>query len=135
MMDYFLLTNNLTKATGRLDNLSNGNYFCYSLPITSWNINLPALTNGNSMFNGCKALTSFTSDLSALTDGTNMFGGCKLDLASAQNIADTINNLAAQNKTGNITIGILAELNNDADLAAALATIRNKGWTVTEQYN
>ena len=29
------------------------------------------------MFNGCSKLTSFTSDLSSLTEGNSMFTGCK----------------------------------------------------------
>ena len=180
-MDYFLLTYNLTKATGKLDNLTDGAYFCDSLPITSWNINLPALTNGSHMFQNCSTLMNFTSDLSTLTNGSLMFelcasltsftGGlpvltnghgmfshctsltsfsgalpkmtngaymfdkCKLNLASVQNIADTINDLAAQNKTGKITIGMQKAIQGNEELATALATIRNKGWTVTEQYN
>lgn len=70
-----------------------------------------------------------------MTGGSSMFNNCKLDLASVQNIAEGINDLAAQGKIGNITIGMVAELNGNEELAAALATIRNKGWTVTEQYN
>ena len=180
-MDYFLLTDNLTKATGKLDNLTNGDNYCRQRAITSWNIELqnlkkaygmfygcttltsftrdlpvlttasnmfrdcialmswdaplPVLKDGSWMFDGCSALTSFNIALPALTHGDSMFNKCKLDLASVQNIADTINDLAAQGKTGVITIGMQSALRGNADLAAALATIRNKGWTVTEQYN
>ena len=130
--------------------------------LTSWNIDLPSMTDGGAMFtwctslarfrgdisalsinyysgqgmfDHCTSLTSFSSALPALTDGRYMFNLCKLDLASVKNIADTINDLAAQSKTGRITIGMATELNGDTELRTALATIRNKGWTVTEQYN
>ena len=73
--------------------------------LTSFRGNLPALIDGYSMFNGCTSLMSFTGELPVLTYGNNMFSGCKLNLASVQNIANTINNLVTQNKTGNITIG------------------------------
>lgn len=76
-MDYFLLTNDLLKPIGKLDNLTNGTYFCCSLPITSWDINLPSLTNGSYMFLGCAALTSFTCDLPVLLRGDSTFYNCR----------------------------------------------------------
>lgn len=154
---------------------SGGSMFFKCTSLTSWNIPLPALTNsggmferctsltsfssnmskltsafggahGTGMFKGCTALTNFSADLPALTNGRGMFEGCKLNLASIQNIADTINNLAIQNKTGSITIGIDASIRyndnlteeeqSDATAAKnAIATIVAKGWVVTEQYN
>lgn len=282
-MDYLLLTNNLTKAIGKLDNLTNGSNFCFNLPIKFWNIDLPALTDGSNMFQNCTSLTnfngvlpalkigstnsfsigmftnckglkswdiplpaltngnfmfygctelkswdiplpamtsgycmfqgsglielkitslpsltygngtfvgcpftivtldmpaltdghnmflscpnlasfsgdlsslkiggnqyydgmfqlcpnltSFSSDLSALLDARGMFHKCKLDLASIQNIAATINDLAAQSKTGLITIGMSTDIKNLTETNQALSTIRNKGWTIAEQYN
>ena len=130
--------------------VSGGGMFLGCSSLESFNSVLPRLKSANlyssGMFEGCSSLTSFSSNLPALTDGTRMFNGCKLDLASVQNIADTINDLAAQNKVGNITIGIDASLRyNDTltdeeqpDAVAAknaIAAIVAKGWTVTEQYN
>jgi hypothetical protein len=94
------------------------------------------------MFKNCTNLTSFNSDLSSLTNGSTMFGNgtyncTKLDLASVQNIADTINDLASQGKTGTLNIGIAKALQSTDETApvnVALAAIRAKGWTVTEIY-
>ena len=68
-----------------------------------------------------------------------MFGGAtynctKLDLPSVQNIAETINDLASKGQTGKINIGISQSIQGNADLEAALETIRSKGWTVSEIY-
>ena len=107
--------------------------------LTSFNINLSSLTDGNSMFLRCSNLSSFNSDLSSLSNGGSMFGSgtyncTKLDLPSVQNIADTINDLASQGKTGSIHIGISKSIQGNTELDAALATIRSKGWTVSEMY-
>lgn len=131
--------------------------------LTAFNVNLGNMTDGSSMFNTCSNLTTFNGDLSSLetadymfckctsltsftsnlanftTGGDSIFGysinNCtKLDLTSVQNIATTINDLASQGNTGKITIGIAVDLRGNSDLEAALATIRSKGWTVTEIY-
>lgn len=126
----------LTSFTVDLPALTNGkSMFSSSTSLTSFTSGIPALTMGDWMFRDCTSLTSFMGDLSVLTDGNYMFAKCKLDLASVQNIANTINNLAAQSKTNRIIIGMAAELNGNTELRTALTTIRNKGWTVTEQYN
>lgn len=117
---------------------------CTSL--TSFSCALPALKDGNYMFYNCTSLTSFTAHLPSLTYGNDMFYKCKLNLVSVQNIADTINNLAAQSKTGSITIGMQTSLRYNDNLTEeeqpdatavknAIATIVAKGWVVTEQYN
>jgi hypothetical protein len=58
----------------------------------------------------------------------------KLNSQSVQNIAETINNLAAKGETGKITLGIANDLQSDAQVMTALETIRNKGWIVEEIY-
>jgi hypothetical protein len=42
--------------------------------------------------------------------------------------------LAAQGKTGTIHIGINQTIQGNTELDAALATIRSKGWTLSEIY-
>lgn len=76
-MDYFLLTNNLTKATGKLDNLIDGTNFCSSMPIISWNIELPNLKNSSSMFNGCKKLKNIKASLRNITSANQTFRNCE----------------------------------------------------------
>lgn len=257
-MDYLLLTNNLSKATGKLDNLTDGSKFCFNLPLKSWDILLPSLKNGNHMFyicpnltdfnggdlslltsssamfhkcplksfkgnlisledgrdmfnqcpylesfdsdlpklssaysmfcackslkhfncdlpslvaqtmnftigmfigcsnllsfkgktpllgwggfmfQGCNSLENFEGQLSSLYNGDRMFNGCKLNLKSVKNIAETINDLTGQSLSSNqgtITIGMSADIKDLQETSEALATIRSKGWTVTEQYN
>ena len=78
------------------------------------------------MFASCNNLTSFSSDLSSLTDGRSMFSGCKLDTASVQNIADTINTPSSKII---IDIGIANSTPNSQE-EAAFNTIASKNWTV-----
>lgn len=153
--------------------LSNGNFMYASTSLTQYNISLPSIIDAKGMFlacndlesftgdlsslrygfgysygmfQGCSKLINFVSNLSSLLDGDKMFSQCKLSLASVQNIADTINDLTAQSKTGKITIGMQASLRYDDTLTDeeqpdavaaknAIAAIVAKGWTVTEQYN
>lgn len=137
---------NLTSFSADLSALTNGlNMFNGCNKLTSFSGDLSSLTNGTYMFQGCKSLTSFSGDLSSLTDGTYMFGYsllpatmAKLDLASVQNIANTINDLAAAGKTGRIEIGIQKSLKTSlqtAPINIALEAIRAKGWTVNDYYN
>ena len=135
---------NLTSFTSDLSSLTNGNYmFSGCSNLTSFTSDLSSLTNGSSMFKSCEYLTSFSANLSSLTNGSSMFGSSSynctaLNLASIENISGTINNLAAQGKTGTIHIGISKTLKSDDETApinVALAAIRAKGWTVTEIYN
>lgn len=142
---YFMFNNcpNLTSFSADLSSLTKGDrMFANCSNLTSFNSDLYSLTNGSNIFNGCKNLTIFSANLSSLTDGTAMFGtstsNCtKLDLASVQNIAETINDLASKGATGKINIGIAKALQSDDETApvnVALAAIRAKGWTVTEIY-
>jgi hypothetical protein len=70
-----------------------------------------------------------------------MFYNCKLDASSVKNIIDTINTYS-----GRITLGIGCDSTTaDKDLfaqeigytnmASLLAALKDKGWTVTAQYN
>ena len=130
----------LTSFKGDLSSLTDSSYMFYQCSsLKLFNSDLSSLTNGSSMFYQCSSLTSFNSDLSSLTNGSSMFGGSttncsKLDLPSVQNIANTINDLASKGSTGSIKIGINKTLQGNEELNTALATIRSKGWTVSEIY-
>lgn len=137
----FMKCESFTSFTGNLQSLTYAvNMFSQCINLTEFKCDLPRLATGaTSMFYGCTKLTSFNGDLSSLTNADRMFGNStsyctKLDLASVQNIATTINDLAAQGKTGSISIGMTKTIQGNTELEAALATIRSKGWTVTEMY-
>ena len=88
--------------------------------------------NTSFMFAECKHLENITSmGLKRIIEADGMFTGCILNLASVKHIANNINTV----HNGRITIGINATLQGNSELAAALETIRGKGWTVTEEYN
>ena len=131
---------NLTSFNGDLSSLTSGYYmFEYCRSLTSFNNDMSSVTDCGNMFYYCSNLTSFNGDLRSLTSGSKMFGSStstctKLDLASVQNIAETINDLAAKGTTGSISIGISKTIQGNTELEAALATIRSKGWTVSEIY-
>ena len=143
----FYQCSNLTTFNADLSSLTNADSMFYGCSrLTSFTSDLSSLTNANSMFYGCSNLTTFNADLSSLTNagsgyssmfGNNTYSCTKLDLASVQNIADTINDLASKGTTGTIGIGIAKALQSDDETApinVALAAIRAKGWTVTEIY-
>ena len=140
--------NEVKKLVLHLPKLTNGVNMFYNVCSTYWNAGytLEILGNkleiGSSMFESCGSLRNLYIDLSSLTNGYKMFGSAtynstRLNLASVQNIADTINDLASQGKTGTIDIGMTSSLKSDDETApinVALAAIRAKGWTVTEIY-
>ena len=138
---------NLTTFSSDLSSLTDGTgMFQNCTKLTTFSTDLSSLTNGSNMFSSCSNLTSFSADLSSLTNagsgyslmfGNSIYNCTKLDLASVQNIADTINDLASQGKTGTLSIGMAKALQSDDETApvnVALAAIRAKGWTVTEVY-
>lgn len=106
-------------------------YGCSSL-VTLSALSLITLEDGHEMFYNCTSLEDIVGIyLSSLRRADNMFKGCILNLESVLHLADTINTV----QSGNITIGINAELKGNAELTTALETIRGKGWTVNEEYN
>lgn len=76
--DYLLLGTDRSKAEGRLDTLTTwDNMFQLCKRLTTWNIPLPALTDGSYMFAN-SGLAVFSSELPALTNGSCMFYGTGL---------------------------------------------------------
>ena len=132
----FYYCSTLESFTSDLTNLTNGEYMFYGCEnLASFNGNLSNLTRGHGMFHFCFNLESFASDLSSLTNGTYMFSGCKLDIASVQNIADTIKdvngltNNCAEGISTTIDIGIGDSIPNEQE-EAAFNKIASKGWIV-----
>ena len=118
----------------------NSNYLKQDIDDGCWFYQLPNLINGDNMFynddmtelyEGRVPLWHFESNLQSLQSGVNMFKGCSLDAVSIKRIADTLPNLDA----GTITLGIHYALEGDSSLAASLAKIESKGWTVETEYN
>lgn len=106
--------------------------------MTDFSVELPqSLVDMSLFFEGCWHLENFSSSLQFLENGEGLFGSsasqsCNLSLASVQNIAETINDLAAKGKTGNITISYHYNLSpDDPELLAAIDKIKAKGWNVT----
>lgn len=126
-----------TSISGKLPNtLVSGSIWAKEL--TDFNVDLPpSLVNMDYFFQFSINLENFTSSLQYIESGNGLFGSstsnaCKLSLASIQNVADTINDLASKGKTGNITIGYDPSLSpDDPDFVAAIDKIKAKGWNVT----
>ena len=119
---------NFNTSLGRLTNGSE--MFCECNVFTTFNYDLSSLTNGDYMFSYCSKLENFTSDLSSLTSGYNMFYNCKLDVASVQNIADTINTVQGNS----IHIGCKG-YNSNSELEVFFQQIREKGWNLSVSFN
>ena len=61
-----------------LPKLTNGfNMFSYCYKLTAFDVDLPKLTESYYMFQGCSALTSFDADLSSLSVARCMFYDCR----------------------------------------------------------
>lgn len=101
--------------------------------MTSWNADLPALSNGEWMFHYCDKLTSFDGALSSLSGGNFMFDSCKLDLTSVNRIVSAVPSYTS----GSHTIHIGVDRNNvsQEQQDAANAIMVGKGWTVTWRRN
>ena len=133
---------NLTTFDIDLSSLTNGNnMFRGCVNLKSFTSDLSSMTDGGGMFCGCDNLTSFSSDLSSLTDGDNMFNWCKLDAPSVRNIIDTINTysdkilLGMGCKSTAEDKDLFAQEAGYTDMTSLLAALQAKRWTVTAQYN
>lgn len=118
----------------------NSNYLEQDIDDGCWFYQLPNLVNGDNMFyndtmaelyEGRVPLWHFESNLQSLQSGVNMFKGCSLDAVSVKRIADTL----PSTSTGAITLGIHCSLEGDSSVAALLAKIESKGWSVEVEYN
>lgn len=118
----------------------NSNYLEEDIDDGCWFYQLPSLVNGDNMFyndtmtelyEGRSPLWHFEANLQSLQSGVNMFKRCWLDAVSVKRIADTLPNTS----TGTITLGIHYSLEGDSGVAASLAKIESKGWSVETEYN
>lgn len=123
----------ITSFKGDLPSLTDGSMmFNGCTALTSFSGDLSSLAEADNMFSGCTALTTFTSDLSALTGGWFMFYGCQLDYASVKHIAETINDLAAQGGGASMDIGVNITQEQQDEVDAIMTA---KGWTVSWHRN
>lgn len=98
-----------------------------------YTLNLSKLQNGDRMFNGSLRLSRVLTPLSSLTSGNNMFQYCMLDKSSVLMYADTLPTYTTG--THYLTLGIFKGYQHDPEMADALQRIRDKGWTLTVQWN
>ena len=154
--DYLIYNSDYTEVSGNLDNLEDGSHMFQGKALTSWDIDLPALTKATSMFQDCSMLTTFTSDMPALTDGSYMFStcrelttftsdlpaltkgsgmfeSCKLNKESALRVLNSIP--AYTSGSHKLTIGIHIDHKTDEEVLAAIDAANAKGWTLTVQWN
>lgn len=83
----------ITSFTSNLPNLITANNMFSNTSLKAFNIDMPSLVFGSSMFINCRELDTFSSDLRSLITGSSMFAGCKLSPESISNIYNSINNL------------------------------------------
>lgn len=98
---------------------------------------LPRLKNGVNMFS-CVALygliyLSFESDLPMLEKGSGMFNLNALDKASVLRICNSIPIWNSGSHT--LTLGIHIDHQTDEEVLEAIANAESKGWTLTVQWN
>lgn len=75
----------------------------------------------------------FYGDMSQASSATGMFDKWSLDAASVARIKDTIQ--AWTSGSHPILLGVDSTLQNDPDVLADIQAIRDKGWSVTLQWN
>ena len=130
--DYILFDDtNSPRYMSFSDDIICGSSFFRGQELQHFRIDLPNLQDGSNMFNNCKKLQHFDSNLSNLTSATNMFSNCSLTLQSVKNIADKISTVT---NNASIKIGIASKWQGNSELTTAIEQIKNKGWSVTEQY-
>jgi hypothetical protein len=61
-------------SVNNLDNLVNGYHMFSDTALTSWDIDLPRLSEAEGMFKRCEHLTSFEGDLSSLKTTSTVSG-------------------------------------------------------------
>ena len=130
--DYILFDDtNSPRYMSFSDDIICGSSFFRGQELQHFRIDLPNLQDGSNMFNNCKKLQHFDSNLSNLTSATNMFSNCSLTPQSVKNIADKISTVT---NNASIKIGIASKWQGNSELTTAIEQIKNKGWSVTEQY-
>lgn len=150
----FMLCSAFVEGPTSLPKLENGEYMFHYCAMREWNVDMPMLSNGKSMFNQCENLETFNVDtknlingewmfyksnhlkslranLHKLANGEGMFHDCVLNIASVQNISDTIGNV----ENGTLTLGVSQACHDDPRFNALVASITEKGWTVVCEVN
>ena len=99
----FTYCENLASFDSDLTNLENGSNTFAGAKFTSFNVDLPSLTNGNLMFSNCVNLTSFDVDLSSLTNGNLMFNCCTNLTSFTSDLSSLTNGGVMFNSCDNLT--------------------------------
>jgi hypothetical protein len=93
----------------------------------------PNATNHNLLCDGCTKLTTFNGDLSKSTTLNNAFNKCNLNKKSTILILNSVPSYTSG--THPLTIGICGDLSGDEEILEAITNAKNKGWTITTQWN
>lgn len=94
---------------------------------------MPALTEGDYLCESAAKCVEWYGDVSSASSLNAGWSGWCLDAASVKRISETLKKWTSG--THQLSLGINKGLQNDQGVLDDVATIRNKGWTVTLQWN
>lgn len=94
---------------------------------------MPKLLSGNWLAENCTKCREWYGDLSSVTTLSAGFNGWAMDAASVKRLADTLPTFTSGSHP--IGWGIDRDLRNDQDVLADIQRVRDKGWSVTLQWN
>ena len=107
----------IVSFSGSLEKLKVGEQMFGYSKLEQWDVNMPLLWNGDTMFYNCSNLTTFKSDLTSLTSAWNMFNGCSLlnevEITSLENLTDGSNMFKNCNLSYSSFVDILSKLPNN----------------------
>lgn len=105
--------------------------------LDEWDYPMSKVEIADGMFSGSslrrfRDSSTFHTSLTNLSSGVNMFSTCQLDAESVRIIAEQIKDWSTLGGTHQLGLYIDSRYRND--VAPYIATIRAKGWTVSETY-
>lgn len=94
---------------------------------------MPKLLYGTYLAENCTKCREWYGDLSSVTGLQSGFNGWAMDAASVKRLADTLP--AFTSGSHPIGWGVDRDLQNDPEVLADIQRVRDKGWSVTLQWN
>lgn len=94
---------------------------------------MPKLLYGTYFAENCWGCREWYGDLSSVTGLASGFNGWAMDAASVKRLADTLPTFTSGSHP--IGWGVDKDLQNDPDVLADIQRVRDKGWSVTLQWN
>ena len=108
--------------------------FPYMTNIEKIELNTSKLIKADGLYHSSLPLTDFPLEYPALSTAPRMLMNCQITGYQAITILNSIPTWT-DGKTHEITLGIHIDYQNDAEVLAAIENAKNKGWTVTVQWN